>query len=73
MEFRVLGPLEVADQGQPIDLGARKPRALLGRLLIDVNHVVAADRLIEDLWEGRHLGRRSRPFRPTCPNSARSA
>ena len=50
MEFRILGPLEVMSAERPMQLGGRKPRALLAELLIHANEVVSADRLIEDLW-----------------------
>jgi predicted ATPase/DNA-binding SARP family transcriptional activator len=50
MEFRVLGPIEAVDGGRPVDLGAPKERALLARLLVDVNTTVSTDRLLEDLW-----------------------
>ena len=52
MEFRILGPLEVADGERVIDLGGPRERALLARLLISANLVVSADRLAEDLWSG---------------------
>jgi len=50
MEFRILGPLEVADHGRALPLGGAKQRALLAILLINANKVVATDRLIELLW-----------------------
>jgi DNA-binding SARP family transcriptional activator len=50
MEFRILGPLEVWDEGAEISLGGRKPRALLALLLLHPNEVVPADRLIDELW-----------------------
>jgi DNA-binding SARP family transcriptional activator len=50
MEFRILGPLEVWDQGGEVSLGGRKPRALLAVLLLHPNEVVSADRLIDELW-----------------------
>ena len=50
MEFRVLGPLEVLDGGQPLDLGAPQQRALLAFLVLHSNEVVASDRLAEALW-----------------------
>jgi DNA-binding SARP family transcriptional activator/tetratricopeptide (TPR) repeat protein len=53
MEFRILGPLEVSDNGERIELGARKQRALLVVLLLDANRVVARDALIEALWGER--------------------
>src|SRR5215204_1181370 len=50
MEFRILGPLEVWDEGSELSLGGRKPRALLAVLLLHPNEVVPADRLIDELW-----------------------
>ena len=50
MEFRVLGPLELWDEGGEVSLGGPKPRALLAVLLLHANEVVPADRLIDELW-----------------------
>jgi DNA-binding SARP family transcriptional activator len=50
MEFRILGPLAVWDEGAEISLGGPKPRALLAVLLLHPNEVVPTDRLIEALW-----------------------
>jgi predicted ATPase/DNA-binding SARP family transcriptional activator len=50
MEFRVLGPLEVVEGGEQIDVGARKPRVLLALLLINANRVVTTDRILEEMW-----------------------
>jgi DNA-binding SARP family transcriptional activator len=50
VEFRVLGPLEVLDDGRPLDLGAPRQRALLAFLLLHPNEVVSTDRLSEALW-----------------------
>jgi DNA-binding SARP family transcriptional activator len=50
MEFRILGPLEVVDQGRRLPLGAAKQRALLAVLLLHANEVVSSDRLIDGLW-----------------------
>jgi DNA-binding SARP family transcriptional activator/tetratricopeptide (TPR) repeat protein len=51
VEFRILGPLEVFSDGQALDLGGAKQRALLAVLLLDANNVVSTDRLIDALWE----------------------
>jgi DNA-binding SARP family transcriptional activator len=51
MEFRILGPLEVASNGQALELGGAKQRALLAALLLRANEVVSVDRLIDALWE----------------------
>jgi Transcriptional regulatory protein, C terminal len=50
MEFRILGLLEVWDEGGEVSLGGPKPRALLAVLLLHPNEVVPADRLIDELW-----------------------
>ena len=50
MEYRVLGPLEVLDTGAPLPLGGVKQRALLALLILNANHVVPRERLIEELW-----------------------
>ena len=52
MRFGVLGPLVVSAPNGEVAFGAAKPRALLVRLLVDPNRVVAVDRLVEDLWDG---------------------
>jgi predicted ATPase/DNA-binding SARP family transcriptional activator len=53
MEFRILGPLEVLDNGRIVDVGAAKQRALLAVLLLNANRVVSTDSLIEALWGER--------------------
>jgi DNA-binding SARP family transcriptional activator len=53
MEFRLLGPLEVFDGSRDVAVGGGKRRALLALLLLHRNEVVSADRLIEELWDGR--------------------
>jgi DNA-binding SARP family transcriptional activator len=50
MEFRLLGPLEVAEHDRLLVLGGIKPRSLLALLLLHANEVVSADRLIDELW-----------------------
>jgi DNA-binding SARP family transcriptional activator len=53
VEFRVLGPLEVVEQGRPLPLGGARQRALLALLLTRANEVVSTDRLIDELWGER--------------------
>ena len=53
MEFGILGPLRVSVEGAEIRVAGAKPRALLGLLLVHANETLSADRLAEDLWEGR--------------------
>ncbi len=56
MEFRILGPLEVADGDGLVRLAGVKQRALLALLLLDANRVVSSDRLIDGLWGERPPG-----------------
>ena len=51
MEFRLLGPFEVSEDGQPLEVGAGKQRALLALLLLRSGEVVSTDRLIDALWD----------------------
>jgi DNA-binding SARP family transcriptional activator len=50
MDFRVLGPLEVAEHDRSLALGGLKQRSLLAGLLLNANEVVSTDRLIDHLW-----------------------
>jgi DNA-binding SARP family transcriptional activator len=50
MEFRILGPLEVVEQGRRLKLGGSRQRALLALLLTRANELVSSDRLIDELW-----------------------
>jgi DNA-binding SARP family transcriptional activator len=53
MDFRILGPLEVLDEGREVALGGSKQRALLAVLVLHANETLSTDRLIEELW-GEH-------------------
>jgi DNA-binding SARP family transcriptional activator len=46
----MLGPVEVDRDGDPLDLGVYKHRALLALLLINANEAVSTDRIIDELW-----------------------
>ena len=50
MEFRILGSLEVVDEGSAVRLGGAMQRSLLGVLLLHANEVVPRGRLIDELW-----------------------
>src|SRR6476619_4267141 len=50
MEFRILGPLEVVEDGEPVALGTLKERLVLAVLLLHANEFVSRERLIDDLW-----------------------
>ena len=53
MEFRILGPLEVLDEGHRVALGGSKQRALLALLLLNRGETLGTERLIDDLWGER--------------------
>jgi predicted ATPase/class 3 adenylate cyclase/DNA-binding winged helix-turn-helix (wHTH) protein len=53
MDFRILGPLEVLDEGRAVTLGGSKQRALLALLLVHANETLTTDRLIDELWGER--------------------
>jgi len=53
LEFRILGPVEVRADGQPLQLGGPKQRALLALLLVEADRAVSTDRLVDALW-GEH-------------------
>jgi DNA-binding SARP family transcriptional activator len=53
MDFRILGPLEVADGGRTIPIVGDRQRALVAILLIHANEPVSADGLVDELW-GEH-------------------
>jgi DNA-binding SARP family transcriptional activator len=53
MDFCILGPLEVLDEGRHVPLVGSKQRALLGLLLVNANETLSTDRLIDELW-GEH-------------------
>jgi DNA-binding SARP family transcriptional activator len=53
VEFRILGPLEVVEEGCPLPLGGSRQRTLLALLLTHANEVVSTDRLIDELWGAR--------------------
>jgi DNA-binding SARP family transcriptional activator len=50
MEFRVLGPLEVVEDGRRLAIQTGRQRALLALLVINANRAVSADRIIDELW-----------------------
>src|SRR3954447_7813942 len=53
MDFRILGPLEVLDQGRRVSIRRGKEQALLAYLLLHANESVASDRLLDELWGER--------------------
>ncbi len=59
LDFAVLGPLVVRRAGAVLDMGRRRQRLLLIRLLLAEGHTVAPETLCEELWpqpSGREPG-----------------
>ena len=53
MQIHLLGVVEATHDGQDVQLGGPKPRALFSMLALEANGRVSVDRLIEGLW-GEH-------------------
>jgi DNA-binding SARP family transcriptional activator len=49
--FDLLGPLLLTVAGRPVELGTPKQRAVLAVLLINRNHSVGAEALIDAIWD----------------------
>ncbi|WP_328722916.1 AfsR/SARP family transcriptional regulator [Streptomyces sp. NBC_00247] len=50
MEYRILGPIRVLDEGHETYLNARKVQTLLAALLIKADQIVSVDQLIAEIW-----------------------
>jgi DNA-binding SARP family transcriptional activator/streptogramin lyase len=52
VDFRILGPLEVAggDGMSPLPLGGAKQRAVLALLIVHRDEPISTDRLVDELW-----------------------
>jgi len=48
-EFRLLGPLEILRDGEPLRVSGQRQRALLGLLLLRANEFVSTERIVEEL------------------------
>jgi WD40 repeat protein/DNA-binding SARP family transcriptional activator len=52
LRFRLLGPLEVLRDGEPLRLGGERQRGLLALLLLRANELVTTEQLVEQLFDG---------------------
>src|SRR4026209_2388709 len=52
VEFSVLGPIQVVENGRQLTLGSKKHRALLALLVLRGGETVSRARLIDELWCG---------------------
>ncbi|HEX5826706.1 MAG TPA: BTAD domain-containing putative transcriptional regulator [Candidatus Limnocylindrales bacterium] len=50
MEFRILGPLEVLDDGRPLVIPPGHQRTLLLLLVVNANRVLTTDEIVDALW-----------------------
>ena len=50
LRFGVFGGLTVLREGEPVQLGGRKQRAVLAVLVLQAGQVVPADRVVEQVW-----------------------
>jgi len=50
VDLRVLGPVDVLEDGQILDTGHSRRRAVLAVLLLNLGHVVPAEALIDRVW-----------------------
>jgi DNA-binding SARP family transcriptional activator/tetratricopeptide (TPR) repeat protein len=51
IEFRVLGPLEVREDGRVLAITADRQRVVLATLLLDANQPVSVEQLVDAIWE----------------------
>jgi DNA-binding SARP family transcriptional activator len=51
MEFRLLGPVEVVLDDEPVGIAAARQEIVLTMLLLEANRVVSVSRLVDALWD----------------------
>ncbi|HEX6354110.1 AfsR/SARP family transcriptional regulator [Actinophytocola sp.] len=53
VEFRLLGPIEVAVDGRLVDVGHLRQLSVLAIMLVEANELVSPDQLVDRVWGGR--------------------
>lgn len=53
MDFRVLGPLEIVDNGVPIRLGGLREQAVMAMFLVQPDTIIPVERLVDAVWGDR--------------------
>jgi DNA-binding SARP family transcriptional activator len=56
MDVRILGPLDVRDEGRIVPVGGPKQRALLALLALEAGKTLSSEWLLEALWHERRPG-----------------
>src|SRR5262245_35946406 len=51
VEFRILGPLEVWDADEQVEVGGPKQRRVLAALALEPGRVVPVERLVDAVWD----------------------
>jgi predicted ATPase/DNA-binding SARP family transcriptional activator len=83
VEFRILGPLEVARSGRLLPLGGRRARSVLAVLVVFAGDTVPISTIVEEVWGDNpprtavdtlqsYLSRLRRMLDPSLPRGARS-
>jgi DNA-binding SARP family transcriptional activator len=50
LDFRILGPVQVIADGQPVPIAGPRQRTVLAMLLLEPQRVISLDRLVEAVW-----------------------
>src|SRR5262245_25306224 len=53
MEYGVLGPLEISEDGRSVEVKGARQRALLATLLLNRNRTVSIESLVDAVWEDK--------------------